>query len=310
MRLVAVILLFVAAVPPIRADALDDLREAASASARQQHEEAIQLYSRAIAVPNLKPAILGEAHLGRALEYNMAGDNDKAVADYDKAIALGAGYEAHEGRGWANRDAGRLDQALADFDAAVKAAPEVKGPYLSRAGVWRAKGAYDRALADLGEALRIEPGSHVLYVTRGKIKFLKSDYNAAAEDFARAQKIAPGYGEPVLWLHLARLRAGQDDAQEFARFASQIDLDDWPGQIVGLYLGRRSAATVLTAAARGSAEVRRIRGCEAALHLGLYALARKNQDEARARLEAATEACTVSQAEDDLAAAELKRLGN
>jgi hypothetical protein len=41
----------------------------------------------------------------------------------------------------------------------------------------------------------------------------------------------------VIWLHLAQVRARQDDAQELAQNAAHIDRAKWPGPVVDLHLG-------------------------------------------------------------------------
>jgi lipoprotein NlpI len=45
----------------------------------------------------------------------------------------------------------------------------------------------------------------------------------------------------LLWLHIARQRAGQDDKQEFEANAAKLDQGRWPWPLVAFYLGNESA---------------------------------------------------------------------
>jgi lipoprotein NlpI len=73
------------------------------------------------------------------------------------------------------------------------------------------KGDIERALVDYTEVLRID--DHPMYrKQRGWANFLAGKYVAAASDFARALQDEPKDGYAVLWLYLARERAGDPDA--------------------------------------------------------------------------------------------------
>ena len=301
-------LLTVVAALPACAAGLDDLREAADSAASGMHEDAIVLYGRALESQELSPANRIEAYLGRAMEYGIGGQHDRAVADYDEAIRLGAGYDAYERRGLAQHNAGRPDKAVADFDAAIRLAQAEPGPYVSRAGAHRAMGALDKAIADFNQAVRLRSDSEAMFIGRGKVYFLRAEYLLAIDDFARAVAMAPGISPQVLWLHLARQRAGQKDHAEFVLNASRVDFDDWPGQLIGLHVGRRTLEVVVDAAKWGSAAEKRLQGCEAPLHLGFYALNRGATDEAKTRFNAARGACPATDVEADIAKAELARL--
>jgi lipoprotein NlpI len=64
----------------------------------------------------------------------------------------------------------------------------------------------------------------------------------------------------VLWLHLARARDGEEDAEEFKRNAVSLDLRVWPGPVVAFYFKQMTAQQVVEAAKSGDGKMQRERG--------------------------------------------------
>src|SRR6202035_3595209 len=87
----------------------------------------------ATAAPNLTSlSEVIEKHPNDPQAYNMrgsvfgeAGRNEQALADYDKALSLDAGYAtAYVGRGMVESQQGKSAQALADFNKAIALKPD------------------------------------------------------------------------------------------------------------------------------------------------------------------------------------------
>ena len=107
----------------------------------------------------------------------------------------------------------------------------------------------------------------------------------------------------MLWLFLARGRAGQDGAAELAANAEKLEAKDWPSAVIAFYLGQRPAEAILAAAATPD------EGCDAQFYLGEWHLLRGNQAEAKAALKIAVERCPSQRfLVVPAAAAELNRL--
>ena len=192
--------------------------------------------------------------------------------------------------------------------------PERAKDFYNRGNAYSAKGQYDRAIQDYDHAISLNPKFTNAVNGRGFADFSAGRFAAAARDFE--QGLAIGDAQPrgvvpyiVLWLHLARARDGQADAEEFKRNAATLDLRAWPGPLVASYFRKMTAQEVMEAAKSGDEKMQRERGCEASFYLGEDAVLRHSTAEALRLLRQADEACPVSFVEHGAAAAELKRLG-
>ena len=106
----------------------------------------------------------------------------------------------------------------------------------------------------------------------------------------------------LIWRYLARERAGESGAAEFAASAARSKSADWPDPIVELYLGQRSPADVLSAASKADER------CEAQFYIGEWHLLHGDRTAAAAALQTAADSCPKEFDEYTGALAELKRL--
>lgn len=128
----------------------------------------------------------------------------------------------------------------------------------------------------------------------------------AIEDFVKAIWLHPSDGFAVIWLHLARVRAGQDDRQELTRNAADVDHAQWPGPVVELFLGLINSQTILTnAPSEMDVFASRRRSCQIEFYLGVFELERSAKDEERQLLKAAIKDCVAIDIEMAAAQAEL-----
>ena len=112
----------------------------------------------------------------------------------------------------------------------------------------------------------------------------------------------------MLWLHIARRRAGQDDKQEFKANAAKLDQGRWPWPLVAFYLGNESADAVFAAATSTATGGVQTRICDAEFYVAIDRLANADQREARRLFEAAVKDCSVHNRDHAFAAMELARL--
>ncbi len=132
---------------------------------------------------------------------------------------------------------------------------------------------------------------------------------AAADDFAAAVKLRPADAYAVLWLHIARGRAGQDDKEEFAANAAKLEKAKWPWPIVAFYLGAGTSDAIMAAVdSTDNERARRDQTCEALFYLGVAKMKADTLPEARAHLESAAQKCPFHFTEHIGAVLELKRL--
>jgi len=97
--------------------------------------------------------VRGAKYYNRGTVHIAKGEYDKAIACFDKAIAIAADFpEAYCNRGTAYYQKGECDLAIADFDRAVELDPDCAEAYYNRAVARYDKGEYDKARADVKNA--------------------------------------------------------------------------------------------------------------------------------------------------------------
>ena len=294
-----------------------DLNAAKAAAEKGAGDEAIRLFTQALAAGDLSAEDQFVARRGRGREYSaksLIADafdrrddgrrlRDNAIADFSAALSLkgddgsvlierGQDYHMNE----------QFDLAVADFSAALKL-KNSPSTLLDRAASQRAKGAYEEAIADCTAALAIEvreTGVETwdIYNERGYAEFLTARYDAAAADFDKALTLgADSRTDDVLWLpyqiawlHIARVRAGHSDTQELESFSGKINDKQWPGTLIALFLGKTRLEDVSAAASHGMG---RSRECNLSLFAGEDALAKGASEQAQRLILRAREVCNV-----------------
>lgn len=123
-------------------------------------DEAIVRFDEAI---RLDPAS-GEFMLGRAEAYNRSDRPQRALEDYDKALALGHltlddTYRLRVGVGAAHLKLKNMKAAIESLDKAVELAPSYANALRYRGLAYEAAGEFDRASRDYEAVLRLKPGN-------------------------------------------------------------------------------------------------------------------------------------------------------
>jgi tetratricopeptide (TPR) repeat protein len=330
-HLAASALLVMLAAPALAAGS-DELAAAKAAADKGGHDEAIRLFTKAISAGDLKPEEKLAAHRGRGGEYaakSLIADafsrsdeahrqRENALADFTAALQMKADdADLLATRAQVADMDGQYDKAVADFDAAIKLKP-TETLLIQRATSLRGKGDYDRANADYDAALAFQPKDKGMedadiVSERGYSNFLAGRFEAAAADFAKA--ISMGAAErtsdvlwqpyQTAWVHIARIRAGKDDAEQLKSEATRLDLKQWPGTMIGYFLGQTTLEQVSAGSNHGMAG--RGRECALAFFTGEQALAKGAKAEATPLLQRAKEVCNVHSIYSLAANVELKR---
>jgi tetratricopeptide (TPR) repeat protein len=126
---------------------------------------------------------------------------ERALADYDAALEADPGYgSARHGRGLVLARRGEFDRAVADFNAALASGrlhrQEQAQVRDDRGVAYADAGELDRALADFGAAVNLDPGNAKAYNDRGYAHELKGEYELARRDYRKAAELDPRYAAP------------------------------------------------------------------------------------------------------------------
>jgi len=169
----------------------------------------------------------------------------------------------------------------------------------------------EEALSNFNAAVQIgkAPDNSAIYWRRALAKLYTNDAAAAADDAAMALKLKPASPYYAIWLHVARARASQNDADEIAANATKIDRSQWPWPIVALFLGSMNPDETRTAAL--SADLQRTRveqSCEADFFTGVYQIEKGALADARPLFQSAVDHCPHDFVEYSAAELQLNQL--
>ncbi len=151
-------------------------------------DKAIAAYDRGIAVDE-RPAL---GYRLRAEAYIAKGDRKRAYADIAKALGLAWSINGLRVRGTLRLEDGDFDGAIADANGIFKIEAENRDAYTLRGTAYARKKDYDAALADLDKVLTEDSKDASSFAERGQVYFAKNDTERALIDFTQA--IALGRG--------------------------------------------------------------------------------------------------------------------
>jgi tetratricopeptide (TPR) repeat protein len=164
-------------------------------SVETKPDEGLAACTRLIESGRLKGHELAITHYNRGTFWYEKDDNDKAIADYSKAIEISPSYaSAFNNRGNAWSAKGDLDRAIADYDRAIEIDPKDPFRWNNRGLAWKRKGDHDRALADFDQAIKVDPGYTAAYANRGQTFEKKGDIERAKAEYRAALAVPQKYG--------------------------------------------------------------------------------------------------------------------
>ncbi len=134
----------------------------------------------------------GRLYTLRAGAHWALADNERALADFNKAIELGY-KEAHafSSRGLYHAAVGEYDAAIADYTRAIDKDAKDDVPLVNRASVFMSMGKYEDAAADYTKALAIDDKNAVYYQQRAIARKLLGNIDKAIEDYDQAIAMEP-----------------------------------------------------------------------------------------------------------------------
>jgi lipoprotein NlpI len=237
------------------------------------------------------------------------GEYDLAIADLDRIIAVDSTRAStYFDRGFVRQLQKQYDLAIRDYDRAIALEPKHVSAMNSRGFAYQMKNDYPRAVESYDQALKIEPGLSAALKNRGRAEFYLGNFPQSVADLAAGLRFDPTNTFVVVWLHMARMRAGQGDTTALAADLARTDPQRWPAPVAKLYRGTGTVEDVATAAATGDANAQMLQKCGAAFYVGEHLLWAKKTADATARFKEAQAICPKDASEYQAAVAELGRL--
>jgi lipoprotein NlpI len=320
------------------------LRAAAyEARAEEYHEQkkydlAIADYGAAIAA---KPDWI-DPYIGRCYAYDAKDVTDKAIADCTAAIAIQPenwrlrAYRIH--LYYETKD---FAAVVADYSRFIAARPDDGGLLVGRADALQLLGQFDKALADADAAHELAPKWSAPFAVKGRIYFARGDFPSSADAWDSAADRASNdagahlaYGQAewamgkfhrassafedsldankddryaFLWLSISKsLESAKVPQDEIAHF-SAMDLTEWPGSLVQLYLGKTAPDTLLAMKGPDPDSIDDYQ-CSVSFFVGEWYRMQGNLPLAKQELEAASNVCTANTSERQYALVALSQL--
>ena len=154
-------------------------------------ERALEDYNQAIA---LDPSY-SEAYDNRGLLYQKKGRQDKAIEDFNRSILLDpSSGKAYFNRGVIHAETGLFDQAIEDFNHSLTREPAFADAYANRGIAYALTGRQGMALADFNKAIELNKRSPDAYFDRGKLYYSTGQRELARADFQKACDLGDASG--------------------------------------------------------------------------------------------------------------------
>lgn len=236
--------------------ALLDLRDdvatvGAPARYRATDEEMAALTSRT-------PDSAGE-FVSRGDHFYERAEYDKAIADFDRAIALKPDYAAaYADRGNANLYAGRMELGAADYETALRLDPRNAVAIRGRGIVFERQGDTRQAIASFDRALDIDPSDAFALEHHARALRAERQLEPALADYERLIALQPARTRELRLTRAALLLELQDgerllaEADKLAVLAAAEPADRFRRAALVLLNGRQGSGTADLAAARSN----------------------------------------------------------
>ena len=163
-------------------------------------------------VMNHYPTV-GVAYNNRGNYYRDKGEQDKALADYSKAIELKPKYDLpYNNRGNVYFGQNKNDLALADYIKTLELNPNNAKALNNRGAVYYRKGQYEQALPDFNTAIEIDPLYTDAYLNRAVWYATAKEHEKAIADFDFFLKYRLNHTQAMGWRGISLREAGQLEA--------------------------------------------------------------------------------------------------
>jgi Tfp pilus assembly protein PilF len=162
---------------------------------------------------------------GRGQYYNRLGEKDKALADYNQAIACNPEYYwAYPDRARIFFDRGQLDLAMKDYLLLTRADRWYADAFINLGAIYGMKGKYELALPILNRAFQLRPADHNTLLNRALTFMNLNQFDNSIADFNRYLKLKPDNAEVINAIGVCYLRKG-DVATAEKYFSKSVEID-------------------------------------------------------------------------------------
>ena len=207
--------------------AINNLLQYIEAGARSQERitAASALLERVKLLPSFSPDLRVQIYSDRGWAYLHLKEYDKAINDFNNALALKPEYAwAYGSRGLVYRSLNENQRAIADFDRAIELNPKYAWAYGSRGRAYHLLKNFQQAIDDFDHVIELDPRNTWAYEQRGRVFSKLKDYRQAIEDFDRALELDSNY----VWAYFHRgitYRKLKDYQQAIADFDRALELE-------------------------------------------------------------------------------------
>ena len=118
-------------------------------------------------------------------------------AETPRALAI-----AYNNRGNAYNVKGDYDRAIADYNESIKADPNYAKPLNNRGSAYQKLGQYKRAIEDFDRSIRLDPKSAPVFANRAELYGKLGDYQRALRDYDRIHSPSAQFGGCMEWTML------------------------------------------------------------------------------------------------------------
>lgn len=207
-----------------RADSLELARAGFAARKQKQFVAAIQYFDAALRQGKFSKEQQGYVVYSRGVSYDALGIHDKALSDFDTAIALMPKFpNSYIYRGLIWNGLHEYDRAIQDFREASRLDPGDPLIYNNLAGAYEGKGDVDRAIDAFNQAIKVQPDSAASYYNRAHAYHEKGSDADAMADYDHAIRLKPDFAEAYGNRAVLYLTLGQSD-RAIADFSAAVRL--------------------------------------------------------------------------------------
>ena len=192
------------------------------------------LWSHAVAGnPN---SVVARVNLG--MEYRSRGDPDRAITEYEKALAVGTSVaKVHYNLGQAYEDKGDLGRAIAHYDKAIACyakevarGPRVAGAHKKMGLVYLRTGRMEEAVAALAQAISLGRSDVQVHAGLGGAYLILGKEATAVDHYKEVLRLDPGNCDAHYGLALAHHELGESaEARRHLERALELGFEVPPG---------------------------------------------------------------------------------
>ncbi|MCE1248562.1 MAG: tetratricopeptide repeat protein [Firmicutes bacterium] len=187
----------------------------------KDNDRAYAEFSKAI---ELNPGFY-QAYNNRGFCRSQARDYQAAIEDYNKALRINPNFMlALSNRGFSYYNTGKYKTAIEDFSKAIEIDPNDADSYNGRGVSFQALNSYERAFADFNKAIEIDTNFSGAYLNRGIAYYEKKDYDSAISDYSKAIELNPTNPRPYYNRGLAYAGKGDNNSAR-SDWQKTVELD-------------------------------------------------------------------------------------